>query len=93
MFKMINSPIKKTILVFILLLSFTACSSNEEICACLEAGKNLNDYASKLLTKEVNEQELKKMENLKSEKNKKCDAFKTMDGKKMMELKEDCEGN
>jgi hypothetical protein len=33
------------------------------------------------------------MEDLKSAKNKKCAAFKTMDGKKMMELKADCEGN
>jgi hypothetical protein len=84
--------LKSTILI-ILTLSFTGCTSNEEICACLEAGKNLNDYASKLITKEVNEQELKKMEDLKSAKNKKCAAFKTMDGKKMMELKADCEGN
>jgi len=75
------------------LLSITACTSNEEICACLEAGKDLNEYASKLITKEVNEQEMKKMEDLKSVKNKKCAAFKTMDGKKMMELKADCEGN
>ena len=85
--------ILKSTILLILMLSFTGCSSNEEICGCLEAGKNLNDYASKLLTKEVNEQELKKMENLKSEKNKKCAAFETMDGKKMMELKADCEGN
>lgn len=83
----------KTVLILMLLFSFTACTSNEEICACLEAGKNLNDYASKLITKEVNEKEMKKMEELKSEKNKKCDAFKTMDGKKMMELKAECDGN
>lgn len=83
----------KTFLILLLLFSFTACTSNEEICACLEAGKNLNDYASKLITKEVNEKEMKKMEELKSEKNKKCDAFKTMDGKKMMELKDECEDN
>lgn len=83
----------KTFLILLLLFSFTACTSNEEICACLEAGKNLNDYASKLITKEVNEKEMKKMEELKSEKNKKCDAFKTMDGKKMMELKDECDGN
>lgn len=83
----------KTVLILMLLFSFTACTSNEEICACLEAGKNLNDYASKLITKEVNEKEMKKMEELKSEKNKKCDAFKTMDGKKMMELKAECVGN
>ncbi len=83
----------KTVLILLLLFSFTACTSNEEICACLEAGKNLNDYASKLITKEVNEKEMKKMEELKSEKNKKCDAFKTMDGKKMMELKDECGDN
>lgn len=75
-----------------LTLSFTACTSNEEICDCLEAGKQLNDYASKLITKEVNESEMKKMEELKIIKNKKCAAFKTMDGIKMMELKADCEG-
>ena len=86
-------PMMKLFLLLMLTFSFTACTSNEEICACLEAGKHLNDYASKLLTKEVNEKELKKMEDLKSAKNKKCAAFKTMDGKKMMELKADCEGN
>jgi hypothetical protein len=40
----------------------------------------------------VNESEMKKMEELKIIKNKKCAAFKTMDGIKMMELKADCEG-
>jgi hypothetical protein len=83
----------KSFFLLLLTIAFTGCTSNEEICACLEAGKNLNDYASKLITKEVNEQEMKKMEQLKTAKNKKCAEFKTMDGKKMMELKAQCEGN
>lgn len=83
----------KSFFLLLLTISFSGCTSNEEICACLEAGKNLNDYASKLITKEVNEQEMKKMEQLKTAKNKNCAEFKTMDGRKMMELKAQCEGN
>ena len=68
----------------------TSCSSNTEICSCLESGKKLETFSSELLQREVTAKDLQKMKKLKADQEKKCAEFQTMDGAKMLELKEEC---
>jgi hypothetical protein len=68
----------------------TSCSSNTEICPCLESGKKLETFSSELLQREATAKDLKKMKKLKADQEKKCADFQTMDGAKMLELKEEC---
>jgi hypothetical protein len=75
---------------YIFTLSLTACSSNTEICSCLESGKKLEIFSAELLQREATAKDLKKMKKLKADQEKKCVDFQTMDGAKMLELKEAC---
>ena len=68
----------------------TSCSSNTEICSCLESGKKLETFSSELLQREATAKDLQKMKKLKADQEKKCVDFQTMDGAKMLELKEEC---
>ncbi len=74
----------------LLLVSLSACSSNTEICSCLESGKKLEKFSSELLQREATAKDLQKMKKLKADQEKKCAEFQTMDGAKMLELKEEC---
>jgi hypothetical protein len=90
----LNSTIMKSLILgvstCILILSLTACSSNTEICSCLTSGKKLETFSSELLQREATAKDLKKMQKLKAEQEKNCADFQTMDGAKMLELKEAC---
>ncbi len=77
-------------LAYMFMLSLSACSSNTEICSCLESGKQLETFSSELLQREATAKDLQKMKKLKSDQEKKCADFQTMDGAKMLELKEAC---
>ncbi len=77
-------------LVYMFMLSLSACSSNTEICSCLESGKKLEKFSSELLQREATTKDLQKMKKLKADQEKKCADFQTMDGAKMLELKEEC---
>lgn len=74
----------------LLLLGMSSCSSNTEICSCLESGKKLEKFSSELLQREATAKDLQKMKKLKADQEKKCVEFQTMDGAKMLELKEEC---
>ena len=78
------------IITCISVLGLTACSSNTEICSCLESGKKLETFSSELLQREATAKDLQKMKKLKADQEKKCAEFQTMDGAKMLELKEEC---
>lgn len=77
-------------LAYLFMLSLSACSSNTEICSCLESGKKLENFSSELLQREATAKDLQKMKKLKADQEKKCAEFQTMDGAKMLELKEEC---
>ena len=82
----------KTILFsFIIFLLFSSCSDNTQICDCLEAGEKLQNYSAKMFSKEASTKDLIEMKRLKKIQLEKCKDFQTMDGKKMLELKEECE--
>jgi hypothetical protein len=82
----------KTILFsFSILILFSACSDNTKICDCLDAGENLQSFSAKMFSREASTKDLSEMKRLKKIQLEKCKDFQTMDGKKMLELKEECE--
>ena len=78
------------VITCLFMLSLSACSSNTEICSCLESGKKLEKFSSELLQRDATEKDLQKMKKLKADQEKKCAEFQTMDGAKMLELKDEC---
>lgn len=79
--------------LFFVLLTLTACGSDPDssICECLEAGKKLNEFSSEILSRKINRNDEVKLRKMKSVKEEKCMDFQSMDGKKMLELKKECE--
>ena len=74
-----------------LVLILASCSSNDTaICDCLASGEKLEKFSASMLTREATIADLSKMKKLKSDQMKKCKEFQTMDGAKMLELKESC---
>lgn len=74
-----------------LVLILASCSSNDTaICDCLASGEKLEKFSASMLTREATVADLSKMKKLKSDQMKKCKEFQTMDGVKMLELKESC---
>ena len=74
-----------------LLALLVSCTDNTKICDCLEAGEKLQSFSVKMFTREASSKDLTEMKRLKKEQKKKCKDFQTMDGKQMLELKEECE--
>lgn len=74
-----------------LLALLVSCSDNTKICDCLEAGEKLQSFSVKMFSREASTKDLSEMKRLKKEQMQKCKDFQTMDGKKMLELKEKCE--
>jgi hypothetical protein len=74
-----------------LLALLVSCSDNTKICDCLEAGEKLQSFSVKMFSREASTKDLSEMKRLKKEQMQKCKDFQTMDGKKMLELKEECE--
>jgi len=82
----------KYLLLIPTLAILVSCSTKDtKFCDCLLAGKELNNYSRTLFDKEITEEMKNKMETLKKEKNNKCKAYEMMSGKKMLELKKNCE--
>jgi hypothetical protein len=82
----------KTVFFAIAILFLSAsCSDNTKICDCLEAGKQLETFSAKMFTREASSKDLSEMKRLKKVQMQKCKEFQTMDGKKMLELKKECE--
>jgi hypothetical protein len=74
-----------------LLALLVSCSDNTKICDCLEAGEKLQSFSVKMFSREASTKDLSEMKRLKKEQMQKCKDFQTMDGKKMLELKKECE--
>lgn len=79
------------IVSFALLLFYSCGQSDPKMCSCLEAGEKLNNYSSKMFTKEITEKDVKEMQKLKEDKAKKCVDYQTMSGEEMLKRKADCE--
>jgi maleate cis-trans isomerase len=78
-------------LAVIILISLVSCArKDEKMCSCLEAGDKLNDFSSKMLMKEITAEDIKKMDELKIEKSKKCIDYQTMSGEEMLKKKATC---
>jgi hypothetical protein len=81
-------------LISLIILSFMSIScnqKNQKMCDCLIVSEELNKYSNQLLMKEVNQEDLKKMKQLKQDKKTKCAEFQTMSGEKMLEMKKNCD--
>jgi hypothetical protein len=74
-----------------LLALLVSCSDNTKICDCLEAGEKLQSFSVKMFSREASTKDLSEMKRLKKEQMQKCKDFQTMDGKKMLEFKKECE--
>lgn len=74
-----------------LFLLLSCGQSDPKMCSCLEAGEKLNNYSSKMFTKEITEKDVKEMQKLKEDKAKKCVDYQTMSGEEMLKRKADCE--
>ena len=73
------------------ILLMTSCSQkDEQFCKCLKAGDELNDFSSKLFNENVTPKLQKEMQKLRAAKTSACKNYQTMDGKKMLELKSEC---
>lgn len=81
----------KRLLFIIVPLVMAACSSkDEQFCKCLNAGEELNAFASKMLTQEVTKEKATKMQQLKDAKKKECADYQTMMGDEMLKRKAEC---
>jgi maleate cis-trans isomerase len=84
--------INSSILVSCVLFLLISCGqSDPKMCSCLEAGEKLNNYSSKMFTKEITEKDVKEMQKLREDKAKKCVDYQTMSGEEMLKRKADCE--
>jgi hypothetical protein len=81
---------KKIIFLSSILIVVSCSSKDEQFCKCLKAGDELNAFSSKLFDKEITPKMQKEMQKLRSTKASACKNYQTMDGKKMLELKEEC---
>lgn len=60
------------------------------MCTCLKEGDKLNQFSSSLLTKEITEADVKKLNKLRTSKDKACKAYEMMSGAELLKLKEGC---
>lgn len=74
-----------------LLFVLSACGEPDTICACIEAGKQLDKKANYILRNGSTEKTEKELQALKAEKKKQCKEFEKMDGPQMLERMKDCE--
>lgn len=82
----------KYIFLFSSILLMVSCSQkDEQFCKCLKAGDELNAFSSKLFNKNVTPKLQKEMQKLRATKTAACKNYQTMDGKKMLELKSECQ--
>ena len=82
----------KYIFLFSSIMLMASCSQkDEQFCKCLKAGDELNAFSSKLFNKDVTPKLQKEMQKLRATKTSACKNYQTMDGKKMLELKSECQ--
>ena len=84
------SPMKRLLFIALPILLAACSSKDEQFCKCLNAGEELNSYASKMLTQEVTKEKANKMQQLKDAKKKECANYQTMMGDEMLKRKAEC---
>jgi hypothetical protein len=78
--------------VFILVMVLSSCSQKDsQFCECMEAGKELNEFAQTLWEKNVTKADADKQKQLKEAQTEACKNYQTMDGTEMLKRKEACE--
>lgn len=78
------------ILLFALVVA--GCSAEEvPFCKCVESGKVLSEYSSKLFKKEVTSEDETIMITLRAQKEKDCKAFENLSDEKIQALKAECQ--
>jgi len=74
-----------------LIFCLCACGPTDpKMCDCLDAGDKLNQFSSKLLSKEATPKEVAEMKKLKADKTSKCKDYQTMSGEEMLKRKAEC---
>jgi len=81
---------KSLILIFLAVCLFSCKSKDQQFCDCLKAGDALNTFSQKLFKGNVSVKESEKMAKLKEKKKVACQKYQIMNGKKMLELKKEC---
>lgn len=70
---------------------FSCSQKDQKMCDCLQAGEKLNEFSTTVLMKDITENDLKKMEQLKKDKTQKCVDFQMMSGEEMLKKKAACQ--
>jgi len=78
-------------LIILLVLGSSCSSKDEQFCKCLKAGEELDQFSAELFTKDINNEDAKKLKELKSIQKKECANYQTMTGEEMLKLKAECE--
>ena len=81
---------KKISLIIVVLLLASCHSKDEQFCNCLQAGEELNNYASTLLKQNISKEMASKLITLKKAKKQACAGYQTMSGEEMMKKKAAC---
>lgn len=81
---------KKIFTIISVLFLFSCSSKDEQFCACLKAGDELNQFSSELFTKEIGKEDADKLKDLKNKKKQECKNYQTMKGPEMLEKKSSC---
>ncbi len=77
--------------LFILTTLFSCGNKQEKFCYCMDAGKQLNDYAQKVLQSELNSEKINRLAAYRKTKREACSAFETMGGDELLQLKAACQ--
>lgn len=86
-----NRVCRNVLFVGLTLLTFSACSEPDTICACIESGNKLNKKASAILKNGSTKKDEQELHALKADKQKKCAEFEHMPGPEMKKRMESCE--
>ena len=78
-------------LIIIVALFFVSCSGGDnQFCECMNAGEELNNYSSELLSNGVENVNEREMNKLRSKKDSLCSPYELMGGDDLSALKESC---
>ncbi|HLP55211.1 MAG TPA: hypothetical protein VK151_09285 [Fluviicola sp.] len=85
-----NRVYRNAFFVGLTLLTLSACSEPDTICACIESGNKLNEKANAILQNGSTKKDELELQKLKADKKKKCAEFEHMPGPEMKERMESC---
>lgn len=81
----------KTFYYIVATISLFSCTSkDQQFCDCLKAGEDLNNKTKIVFNQVVTQKLHKEIQDLKAKKKSACENYQTMSGKKMLELKKEC---